>query len=186
VDEYTEPTGPDQPTTLYRLFDDGGALLYVGISGRWAGRLAHHAATQGWWDEVTKITRESYPTRPEALAAEQVAIEQERPRYNVRTTPRPVRRKPHPAPQAGVPWTNWMPTLPPARPGEPRRILWIEGITSQQALIEWLLRASKALDQRAYCDGYQRWNRRVEFIRTAQGELCWRCKPCIRPARQPA
>jgi predicted GIY-YIG superfamily endonuclease len=54
-------------TTLYRLFDQDGELLYVGISGRWVRRLASHAARQGWWDDVASVTRQPFPSRSEAL-----------------------------------------------------------------------------------------------------------------------
>jgi predicted GIY-YIG superfamily endonuclease len=157
--------------TLYRLFDASGVLLYVGISGRWATRLAQHAARQGWWDEVAKVTREPFESREDALAAEAAAIKREHPRYN-------VRGKPQPRPPTAQAPVYWMPTLPPSRPGEPGQVLWIEGITSKQAAIELLLRVSGSLDHRGCCEGCGQWGRRVEFTRTPQGELSWRCEPC--------
>jgi predicted GIY-YIG superfamily endonuclease len=113
-------------TTLYRLFDQGGELLYVGISGRWVRRLASHAARQGWWDDVASVTRQPFPSRSEALEAEATAIRQERPRYN-------VQGKPRPAPPPPAPGGYLMPVLPPSRPGEPESILWIEGLTTREA-----------------------------------------------------
>lgn len=80
----------DPPTTLYRLFDAAGELLYVGISGNWADRFGHHANHQSWWPHVAKITLEVFPTRPEAAKAEAAAIEQEHPRYNRRPGHRPA------------------------------------------------------------------------------------------------
>jgi predicted GIY-YIG superfamily endonuclease len=124
--------------TLYRLFDASGALLYVGISGRWATRLAQHATRQGWWDEVAKVTREPFESREDALAAEAAAMEQEHPRYNVLGQQRPA--LPAPAP-AGY----WMPVLPPSRPGEPGQILWIEGLTSREAAIRLIDARANAL-----------------------------------------
>jgi predicted GIY-YIG superfamily endonuclease len=117
-------------TTLYRLFDQDGELLYVGISGRWVRRLARHAAQQGWWDEVATVTRQPFPSRSEALEAEAAAIRQEHPRYNVQGQQRPI--LPAPAP-AGY----WMPVLPPPRPGEPEQVLWIEGLTSREKAVRF-------------------------------------------------
>jgi predicted GIY-YIG superfamily endonuclease len=114
-------------TTLYRLFDEGGGLLYVGISGRWVRRLASHAAQQGWWDDVASVTRQSFPSRTEALEAEATAIRQERPRYNVRGKPWPDPIDASPRPPE---W--WMPVVPPAIPGGPDGILWIEGLTTRE------------------------------------------------------
>jgi hypothetical protein len=79
------PPAPAAPTTtaLYRLYDDAGALIYVGISNRWIRRVGRHAATKDWWREVATVTRQVWPSRAEALAAEALAIRTERPRYNV-------------------------------------------------------------------------------------------------------
>lgn len=93
----------DQPTTLYRLFDAGGALLYVGISGRWVGRLADHATKQGWWDQVATITRQLFPSRSEALGAERTAIASEHPRYNVQGNDTPPARPDRSRPRAQPP-----------------------------------------------------------------------------------
>jgi hypothetical protein len=112
-------------TTLYRLFDQDGELLYVGISGRWVRRLASHAARQGWWDDVASVTRQPFPSRSEALEAEAAAIRQERSRYNVQGQPLPA----SPVQTSGG---CWMPVLPSARPGEPPYVLWIEGLTSRE------------------------------------------------------
>lgn len=71
-------------TTLYRLFDRNGALLYVGISGRWFRRMHEHAGTQGWWDNVAMVKRQSFETRDAALAVEAQAIRDENPQYNQR------------------------------------------------------------------------------------------------------
>jgi hypothetical protein len=114
-------------TTLYRLFDQDGELLYVGISGRWVRRLASHAARQGWWDDVASVTRQPFPSRSEALEAEAAAIRQERPRYNVQGKPRPA---PADASPRSPEW--WMPVVPPAIPGGPEGILWIEGLATRE------------------------------------------------------
>lgn len=73
----------DTPTTLYRLFDAAGDLLYVGISTRPMQRVREHSKGQTWWTEVASQTFEHFPTRPEAATAELAAIRTENPRYNV-------------------------------------------------------------------------------------------------------
>lgn len=70
-------------TTLYRMFDAAGQLLYVGISARALGRWEAHRHDKSWWSEVDRITVEHFPSREEALAAETAAIIAERPRYNI-------------------------------------------------------------------------------------------------------
>ena len=77
-------------TDLYRIFDAEGALLYVGISLNAARRSSDHRA-KPWWPQVARIEVETHPTRGDALHAEYAAIDDEKPRYNVRTT-RPAAR----------------------------------------------------------------------------------------------
>ena len=72
-------------TTLYRLYDVDGAMLYVGITHRWTQRKHEHASRQRWWSEVTSMAFEEFPTREAAAAAEFCAITTESPRYNGRT-----------------------------------------------------------------------------------------------------
>lgn len=71
------------PTTLYRLFDTEGALLYVGIAGNPGRRFEQHAKDKPWWSEVDQIDLEHMDTRAEALIEEAKAIREESPRYNV-------------------------------------------------------------------------------------------------------
>lgn len=76
---------PEAPvrTALYRLFDNSGALLYIGVSVSPEQRWMHHAEHKTWWPEVAQINFEWHPTRNEALRREADAIRHERPRYNV-------------------------------------------------------------------------------------------------------
>jgi hypothetical protein len=76
-------TPEPSPTVLYRLYDDTGGLLYVGVSGRWFTRMGEHAASKSWWEDVSMVRRQTWPSRAEALAAEAQAIRAERPRYNI-------------------------------------------------------------------------------------------------------
>lgn len=74
----------DQPTTLYRLYDAKGGLLYVGIATRWHSRMGQHAHDKPWFHEVKATKLEEYPNRAEALRAEAAAIQAERPVHNVK------------------------------------------------------------------------------------------------------
>lgn len=70
-------------TALYRLYDDRGVLLYVGISFSALRRFSEHAQEKVWWPLVSAITVQRYATRAEALVAEARAIIQECPLYNL-------------------------------------------------------------------------------------------------------
>ena len=48
---------------LYRFFDHGGVLLYVGVTNNPPRRFAQHSSDKDWWDEVASITVENHPTR---------------------------------------------------------------------------------------------------------------------------
>lgn len=70
-------------TTLYRMLDEGGHLLYVGIAGNPGRRAEDHGKDKAWWPNVALMVLEHYPSRPQAEAAERLAIATERPLYNV-------------------------------------------------------------------------------------------------------
>jgi predicted GIY-YIG superfamily endonuclease len=70
-------------TTLYRLRDSQGKLLYVGISGNPGRRFHQHSKDKPWWPQVASSTMEHFDTRREAEAAEMDAIKTERPAFNV-------------------------------------------------------------------------------------------------------
>jgi hypothetical protein len=76
--------GPVNPvTTLYRFYDEDGALLYVGVTNNTKDRFGHHKAYSDWWDLATTHTLEQFGTRQEALKAEERAILTESPIHNV-------------------------------------------------------------------------------------------------------
>jgi predicted GIY-YIG superfamily endonuclease len=79
--EWGTPQTP-VPTALYRLRDQSGALLYVGITDNPERRWKDHAKDKSWWPDVKDRSVEWLPTRDHALAAEATAIRAERPRYN--------------------------------------------------------------------------------------------------------
>lgn len=70
------------PTTLYRLFDSEGELLYVGIAGNPGRRFEQHKEDKPWWGDVANVRLEHFETRHEAADAERVAIQSEMPRHN--------------------------------------------------------------------------------------------------------
>jgi hypothetical protein len=69
---------------LYRHFGADGSLLYVGISLSAVVRLAGHNRSSKWANEITRVEVENLPSREEAEAAETVAIQKEKPKYNIR------------------------------------------------------------------------------------------------------
>lgn len=77
----------DHRTALYRFFDEGGALLYVGITANVEERFAHHERNKEWWAEVAEKSVEWFDTRPPARAAELQAIHDERPVHNINGSP---------------------------------------------------------------------------------------------------
>lgn len=70
-------------TALYRHFDAGGQLLYVGISSSAVQRLEQRKRTAGWFGIIARIDIEWWPFRPLAERAEVAAIWHERPLWNV-------------------------------------------------------------------------------------------------------
>jgi hypothetical protein len=73
---------PPGRTAVYRLFNRGGDLLYVGISSDPPTRCINHSYDKPWWPEVASRTEEWRETRALALKAETAAIRTERPKYN--------------------------------------------------------------------------------------------------------
>jgi len=73
----------ERETDLYRFYDAGGRLLYVGISLSALKRAAEHRGDKDWWSDVARMDVTHYPTRTEAAAAERSAIIAEGPLHNV-------------------------------------------------------------------------------------------------------
>ena len=71
-------------TAVYRFYDTGDALLYIGIADKIGRRWDEHARSQLWWGEVQRQTVTWYDHRSEAERVEVDAIRDEHPRYNVR------------------------------------------------------------------------------------------------------
>lgn len=77
---------PDK-TCVYRLRDEEGVLLYVGVSLTVMQRIAHHRATKPWFTDIGRIDLVWFDTRAEALAYEADAIVAEHPVYNLAGRP---------------------------------------------------------------------------------------------------
>ncbi|GAA0583129.1 hypothetical protein GCM10010172_80200 [Paractinoplanes ferrugineus] len=73
----------ERPTAVYRLWNQSGRLLYVGMSANPDRRCASHKVTKLWWHEVFRRTEVWFPSRGEAELSEALAIAEESPRYNV-------------------------------------------------------------------------------------------------------
>jgi hypothetical protein len=78
------PPKKRERTELYRHFDAEGVLLYVGESLSTTARLIGHRHKSPWFDEITRVEVEHFPTREAAKAAEDRAIAEEHPKYNIK------------------------------------------------------------------------------------------------------
>lgn len=76
-------SAPCKATKLYRHYDADGVLLYVGISIGAMRRLIEHLNGSDWSGDIAHVRIETHPTLQAALEAEQIAIQNERPKYNV-------------------------------------------------------------------------------------------------------
>lgn len=85
------------PTAVYRLYDEAGCLLYVGISKHPEKRFVEHEQLKFWWDQVASKEITWYPSRAEAEAEEDKATVTEAPRHD-----RTWRMSGSPARKAGV------------------------------------------------------------------------------------
>lgn len=80
----TKPARDDLPHYVYRLFDESGRLLYVGMTYDPRSRRLAHKSDKPWWDEVASWRLTIYPNRAHALRVEARAILTEDPAYNIR------------------------------------------------------------------------------------------------------
>jgi hypothetical protein len=69
-------------TALYRHFDAGDRLLYVGISASPTRRHAEHGSRACWFADIARIGVEWFDNRADALDAERAAILSESPVHN--------------------------------------------------------------------------------------------------------
>lgn len=83
---------------LYRHFDENGRLLYVGQSINALKRLVEHKQQSNWFLSIAKVEIKQFPTKKDAFEAEQQAILEENPVFNL-CRPNPKKRniyKPRP------------------------------------------------------------------------------------------
>jgi hypothetical protein len=78
---------------LYRLIDEAGVLLYVGMTSGVNARLNAHARLQPWWPRVASCRLEMFESRAALAAAELLAIESEHPVYTKLVKPEHNRRE---------------------------------------------------------------------------------------------
>jgi predicted GIY-YIG superfamily endonuclease len=83
------PTGT---TVVYRVFDVGGNLLYIGISRDLVTRIKGHRHARWYADAVRWERSSGYPSRELAHAAEVAAIRDEHPRWNDKHQVKPERK----------------------------------------------------------------------------------------------
>lgn len=69
--------------TLYRFYNRGGELLYVGVAENPFKRWQQHSKDKAWFGEVSRFETDWFPTRESVLAAERRAIKIESPKYNI-------------------------------------------------------------------------------------------------------
>ncbi len=68
---------------LYRHYGKNNELLYVGISLSALRRLEQHKDHSHWFPLIEKVVIEHHPSREVALQQERVAIQDEKPKYNI-------------------------------------------------------------------------------------------------------
>jgi predicted DNA-binding transcriptional regulator AlpA len=68
---------------LYRHFDAGGTLLYVGVSISALNRLMGHKEKAHWYWTIARMDVTNYETRQASLDAERKAIIEEMPLFNI-------------------------------------------------------------------------------------------------------
>lgn len=74
---------------LYRFFNEAGELLYVGITKDPFNRFKGHQSEKQWFPEVSRSTMQHFPTRADLIVAEEKAIQEESPKYNIALSGRP-------------------------------------------------------------------------------------------------
>ena len=78
---------PVEQAMVYRFFDKGGRLLYIGVTVSPRGRWQSHKIRTHWWREVVSVSVKFYPHERAALDAEVAAIKSEKPTWNRRSVP---------------------------------------------------------------------------------------------------
>jgi hypothetical protein len=88
-----ETINPDT-TSVYKYFDAGGALIYVGITNQGPARQKAHVRAAVWWSLAVRSEIEHFGTRAAAAKRESELIREHRPKFNVAGNPdRPPRAR---------------------------------------------------------------------------------------------
>lgn len=74
-------------TAVYRLYNEAGELIYVGVGFIPEERMRAHAREKPWWPLVKSWTITWHPDRQSARDAETAAIKAEHPIANIAGTP---------------------------------------------------------------------------------------------------
>jgi len=74
-----------QQQALYRFYDAGGDLLYIGITWNPYSRWRQHARNSPWFGSASRVTCAVYPNEWTALKEEVLAIRAEAPLFNTRS-----------------------------------------------------------------------------------------------------
>jgi predicted GIY-YIG superfamily endonuclease len=69
-------------TALYRLYDEAGTLLYIGITKDLENRWSQHAKASLWWPRVAAKAIEWFPDRRSAMRVEKSEIQRLNPPCN--------------------------------------------------------------------------------------------------------
>lgn len=137
---------------LYRMYDERGRLLYVGITGDLGKRLGEHSVKR-WFPLVEKITLEWKATRAQAVLDERRTIAAEHPRYN-QAGLKPARE---PRVKAAVPVRRKV-QAPAAAEGAPRDLLADVAAVIGEQRVKLRDLASLLRDLAPGCPEYQKLN----------------------------
>jgi excinuclease UvrABC nuclease subunit len=72
-----------QEHVVYRMYDEDGRLLYIGVTCSMKRRLYAHRKATPWFHEIACLTSVPFEHRRAAFEAEAAAIRAEQPLYNV-------------------------------------------------------------------------------------------------------
>ena len=73
---------------LYQAFDEGGSVLYVGISSQPQARIKEHKRKSPWSRVAVRFEIKCVGNRFDAMREERAAIEKHRPPFNLSLNPR--------------------------------------------------------------------------------------------------
>ena len=74
---------PEDETVVYRIYDQEGGLLYVGMTNDFDMRMYQHRRDSRWFPLAHDYRLTTYPTRRLAARAEWQAIRTEEPMFNL-------------------------------------------------------------------------------------------------------